>query len=60
MTGSGVLIYEFKFPARGADESAIADASRGPLVLDTTVFRYDLEERNARPALVVDEPPTRS
>ena len=45
MTGSGVLIYAFKFPAKGAEESAIADASRDPLVPDTAV--YDRTWRNA-------------
>jgi len=35
----------FKFPAKCAEESAIADASRDPLVSDTTVL--DTTWRNA-------------
>ena len=45
MTGSGVLIYAFKFLARGAEESAIADASRDPW--SWTRLSFDMTRRNA-------------
>jgi len=48
MTGSSVLIDEFKFLLKGAEESASTDEPRAP-----NVFPPDLEERNARPTLVV-------
>jgi len=55
MTGSSVLIDGFKFLLKGAEESASTDEPRAP-----NIFPPELEERHARPALVVAHPLDRS